>query len=170
MVYLIVILLLTAADQAVKYLVNQQIAPADQIRVIDNFFYIVNRRNSGAAWSFLADHSWGIYLLATISLLATIVMIVILLRTHVRWLQVSLTILASGSLGNFIDRVTQLSVTDYLDFHFGSYVFPTFNLADMLVVGGTILLCLVILKNPHLLDGPAASRKHGPDNEKGRAQ
>ncbi len=153
MVYLIVILLLTAADQAVKYLVNTMVPPTEQIAVIENFFYIVNRRNSGAAWSFLANQSWGIYLLAAISFMASCVMIVILLRTRVRWLKISLAVVAGGSLGNFIDRVSQLSVTDYLDFHFGSYVFPTFNLADMLVVCGTILLCLVILRHPELLDG-----------------
>lgn len=157
MVYLIVILLLTAADQAIKYFVNLRISPEASVPVIENIFYIINRRNSGAAWSFLAEHNWGIYVLAGISFLASVVMITIMLRTRVRWLKISLMIIAGGSIGNLIDRVTQLSVTDYLDFHFGDYVFPTFNLADMLVVCGTILLCIVIMKNPTLLDSPAQS-------------
>ena len=39
----------------------------DSIPVIDGFFYLVNRRNTGAAWSFLAGKVWGIYVLAAVS-------------------------------------------------------------------------------------------------------
>ncbi len=43
-------------------------------------------------------------------------------------------------MGNLIDRVVKGSVTDFLEFHFGSYIFPVFNIADMSVVIGTCLL------------------------------
>jgi len=155
MVYIIIIIVLAAADQGIKFLINSQIGPGDQIAIIESFFYLVNRKNRGAAWSFLADQDWGIYVLAAISAIASIVMLVILFRSTNVKLKACLTVIIGGSIGNLIDRIRILAVTDYLDFHFGSYVFPTFNLADMLVVCGTLLLCLLLLTDPSLIDGPA---------------
>lgn len=169
MVYLVIIILLAAADQGIKFVIISRIGTADQIPVIDSFFYLVNRQNKGAAWSFLADKSWGIYVLAGISAIASLVMLVILFRTANAKLKACLTVIIGGSIGNLIDRVRLLSVTDYLDFHFGSYVFPTFNLADMLVVCGTVLLCLLLLSDPTLIDGPAGKpaddKSHSPPAE-----
>ncbi|MFM8725270.1 MAG: hypothetical protein ACKON9_09090 [Planctomycetaceae bacterium] len=47
-----------------------------------------------------------------------------------------------------------------MDFHFGSYVFQTFNLADMLVVCGNLLLCQLLQTDPSILEGDPAT----PDN------
>ncbi len=152
MVWIIIIFLLTAGDQLLKLIVTQSLIGSQSIPVITDFFYIVHRRNSGAAWSFLADQNWGIYILAGISTLITLVMLVILIRTRNSQLKASLAIIASGSLGNLIDRIRLGSVTDMLDFHFGSYIFPTFNLADMCIVLGTILLCIQLLRDPTLID------------------
>ena len=163
MVYLIVILLLAVADQAFKYVIHLNLAPEQYFTVIDNFFYIVNHRNTGAAWSFLADVDWGIYLLSAISFIAVVAMFIIIMRVKNHWLQISLTIIAGGSLGNLIDRVRLRAVTDYLTFQFGSYVFPTFNLADMLIVGGTMLLVIVLLTQPELLDGPNVKKSETAD-------
>lgn len=169
MVYLIIIILLTAADQGIKYLVVSRIGETEAIPVIDSFFYLVNRRNSGAAWSFLADQAWGIYALAAVSAIASLVMLVILFRTGNRRLKACLSVIVGGSIGNLIDRVRLLSVTDYLDFHFGSYVFPTFNLADMLVVCGTLLLCLLLLTDPSILDGAPARMENRTAEEAGQS-
>jgi signal peptidase II len=152
MVWTIVIILLTGADQLLKLLVTNRLREQESIAVINGFFYIVHRRNTGAAWSFLANKDWGIYVLAGISAIVSIVMIILLIRTANIRLKACLAIITAGSIGNLIDRVRLGSVTDYLDFHIGSYVFPTFNLADMCIVIGTILLCLLILAEPKLLE------------------
>ncbi|MBP8988677.1 MAG: signal peptidase II [Clostridia bacterium] len=147
MVWIICILLLTAADQLIKAVINHNLTPTDKITVIDGFFYLINRKNTGAAWSFLAEPTWGIYFLTVISILMTIALIIVFWRFRLRWLQVCLTPIIAGSLGNLIDRIRLGAVTDYLDFHFGSYVFPTFNLADAMIVVGTGLLVVMLLKN-----------------------
>ncbi|NLB43548.1 MAG: signal peptidase II [Clostridiaceae bacterium] len=152
MVITIVIILLSAADQLIKALVRGNLTASDRIPVIDGFFYIIYRENRGAAWSFLAGPEWGIYILSGLSLIMTIVLALLLIRIRHTGLRVCLTMIISGSIGNLIDRVRLGAVTDYLDFHFGSYVFPTFNLADSLIVVGTALLCLLLLKTPHLID------------------
>lgn len=164
---IIVIVLLASADQLLKLLVKTNLSLNDSIPVIDNFFYIVNRRNTGAAWSFLAGKDWGIYALAAVSFVVTVIMLVILWRSSNIRLKGCLTLITAGSVGNLIDRVRDLAVTDFLDFHFGSYIFPTFNLADMLIVCGTILLALLILTDHSILEASPDKKKeepHGSDH------
>jgi signal peptidase II len=148
---IIIIILLAAADQLIKAVVKTNLSFTDSIPVIDGFFHLVNRQNPGAAWSFLANKEWGIYFLIAVSATVTVVMLFMIWRSRRVKLQVCLTLICAGSLGNLIDRIRDRAVTDYLDFHFGNYIFPTFNLADMLVVCGTILLGLLIFIDPTLI-------------------
>lgn len=154
MVWAIVILLLAGADQLIKYLIEAKVSYGDSIEVIPSFFYLINRRNTGAAWSFLADKDWGIYFLAAVSALVTLVLIVIIFKTPFIKLKIVLTFLVAGSIGNLVDRVFRGYVTDYLDFHFGSYAFPTFNLADILIVCSTAVLCLLLFTDHRIIDHP----------------
>ena len=179
MVWAIIIIVLAAADQFTKWLITQNIKPGESINVISSFFYLVNRRNTGAAWSFLADKDWRIIFLAAVSAAVTALLIYVLYRTPFKSLKIALTVLSAGSIGNLIDRVFRGSVTDFLDFHIGSYIFPTFNLADMLIVCSTAFLCIVLLKNHHIIDNPfkhpqlssensqadSKEQKNGNDNE-----
>lgn len=145
MVWILIITALATADQLIKSQVVR-LLPGDAYHVvIDSFFYLVNRRNTGAAWSFLADQSWGIVVLSVLSALASLALVVLTLVIRKKRYQAVLSLMAAGAIGNLIDRVRDGGVIDYLDFHFGSYVFPTFNLADICLVVGTILLSLFVL-------------------------
>lgn len=145
MVWILIIAALATADQLIKSLVVR-LLPGDTYHVvIDSFFYLVNRRNTGAAWSFLSDQSWGIVVLSILSALASLVLMILTLVIRKKRYQAVLSLMAAGAIGNLIDRVRDGGVIDYLDFHFGSYVFPTFNLADICLVVGTILLSLFVL-------------------------
>ena len=64
------------------------------------------------------------------------------LGTHapVRLTGAGLGLVIGGALGNIVDRVRYQAVTDFLDFHLGAYHWPAFNLADVAVVCGTLLL------------------------------
>lgn len=148
MVWIIIIILLVGADQLLKQLVMQALSGPASITVIENFFYIVHRRNTGAAWSFLADASWGITILSVLSGLASIVLLVLTLRLKKARYKATLALMTAGAVGNLIDRIRFRSVTDFLDFHFGAYIFPTFNVADMCLVIGTILLSWYVLRDP----------------------
>ena len=59
----------------------------------------------------------------------------------------SLVLILAGTLGNFIDRVRLGYVVDFISLKFKSYHFAVFNLADTMIVVGSILLCFTILKN-----------------------
>lgn len=164
---IIVVVLLAGADQLLKLAVKTNIPLDGSVPVIDGFFNLTNRQNTGAAWSFLADKDWGIYFLIASSSIMTIILLAIIWRSTNVKLKACLTVIAAGSAGNLIDRIRDRSVTDYLDFHFGNYIFPTFNLADILVVCGTILLGLLILTDHSLLQSKPKATE--PEEDKNAA-
>jgi len=151
MVWAIIIVLCVAADQLTKAVAESSLQAAGSIPVIKGFFYLTYNVNTGAAWSFLADKAWGIYVLASISFIASIIMIVLIYKLPNVKIKAALSFICAGALGNFIDRAAYRGVTDFLDFHFGSYIFPTFNVADSLVFCGTIFLMIVILTDKSIL-------------------
>ncbi len=55
-------------------------------------------------------------------------------------------LLLSGIMGNLIDRLLRDCVVDFLDFNFFGYHFPVFNLADIGVVVGVLMVVIVLLK------------------------
>ncbi len=110
--------------------------------VIDNFFYFRYLENRGAAFSILEGKT--LFLIIMTSLVSLAVLFVIF-KYKDKFLRTTLSLILSGALGNLYDRIAKGSVTDFIDFHFGSYVFPTFNVADMFVVVGTILMAIYIL-------------------------
>jgi signal peptidase II len=160
MVWTIIIVLLVAADQVTKFYVRELIGTTDSIPVIDGFFYLIYRVNKGAAWSFLANKSWGIYVLSGISLVASVFMVYLIVRSGNARFRTVLSVLCAGSIGNLIDRVLFRGVTDFVDLHFWNYNFPTFNVADSLVVCGTILMALFVLFDPTFLSDFSEEKKN----------
>ncbi|MEO7362911.1 MAG: signal peptidase II [Gemmatimonadaceae bacterium] len=58
---------------------------------------------------------------------------------------ISVSLVTAGAIGNLIDRIrSDLGVVDFLDLGFGSHRWPTFNVADMAVSGGALLLAFVL--------------------------
>lgn len=168
MVWAIIIILCVAADQLSKAVVESSLQIGSSKTVIDGFLYISNTANKGAAWSFLADKSWGIYLLAGISGLASILMIFLIYKIPNIKIKAAITFICAGAIGNLIDRVFYKAVTDFIELHFWSYHFPTFNIADSLIVCGTIFLAIVILSDPTIMadtDGTETKEKKRNTNK-----
>jgi signal peptidase II len=116
--------------------------PPDSIVVIPDFFNIVHLGNTGAAWGIFQGMSYWLGLLAVTALAA-----IFIFRRHLHLdlpvVQFSFGLLCGGILGNLVDRLRHGYVVDFLDFHFGSYTWPAFNIADAgIVVGvGIYILC-----------------------------
>ena len=118
-----------------------------QVVVIDGFFNIVHVGNTGAAWSLFSGRSTFLALLAA----ATLVAIFAWRRQlglRLSSVQISFGLLCGGIIGNLADRILHQHVIDFLDFHFGSYVFPTFNLADSSICAGVAIYLLHSLRQP----------------------
>ncbi len=112
------------------------------------FFNMVFVYNRGAAFSFLSDAGgWQRELFIVIALTAS-VWIAWLLRKHPsqRLFCLSLSLILGGALGNVIDRVLYGAVVDFLDFHAFGWHWPAFNVADMAISCGAVLLVWDALK------------------------
>ncbi len=149
----VIILLLVALDQWTKGLAERLIGEAGRVTVIPHFFELRLTYNSGAAWSFLSDRSWGIIFLSLISIIIMVSLLYVLKHTTGKRLRLILILIVSGSAGNLIDRLRIGAVADFLSFTFGDYVFPTFNVADSLITIGTVLLILFIIFDRTFLEG-----------------
>ena len=142
-------------DQATKFWIAARV-PFDpmhshgigsDIEIIRGFFYIIHVGNTGAAWSMFAGRSMMLALLAVGTLVA------IFFWRHSLGLKQPLAqfcfgLLGGGIVGNLIDRLLHGHVIDFVDLHFGSYIYPTFNVADSGICVGVIIYVLHSLRQP----------------------
>ena len=136
---------LVALDQISKYLVAKD---ETRFTVIENFFYISYSTNKGAGFSFLADKEWGQLLFKIITPVALTVFIwfyYFAVKKSYKWLTYANVGIMSGTIGNYIDRLINSAVVDFLSFQFGSYYFPTFNVADICLTVGVIMIIVHFL-------------------------
>ena len=165
MVYisLALILVLVAADQIIKYIVTDVAAlgigeVVDFIKIGEtSILSFTQQRNQGAAWSVLSGRTW--FLIAITSLaLAFAVYVIFRRKLRMKQEYIYLSMIVAGGLGNLIDRVRMLvdrsfytlyngekitGVVDYLKFDL--FEFPIFNFADICIVCGAILFCVVYI-------------------------
>lgn len=129
-----------ALDQLSKYWIMGYFTYGQSLPIIPNIFHLTYILNTGAAFSILSEHTW---LLVIISLfaLAGIFWYYHITPKEQTLKRFALACIASGAVGNLIDRVYYGSVRDFLDFR----IWPIFNIADCFVVVGVALLigCLV---------------------------
>lgn len=105
--------------------------------------------NPGAAWGFLRDLSAGTRTLVFGVVVAAATAFILLylrrLREDQRVLQVALAMVLTGAWGNYVDRLARGYVVDFVDWHWWNrpdLYWPTFNVADSLIVVGVALLLL----------------------------
>jgi len=116
---------------------------------VTSFFNLVLAHNKGAAFSFLNDAGgWQRWMFSAIAATAS-AWIIWLLRKHgeQKLFCFAIAMILGGALGNLIDRVAYGYVVDFLDFYWGVYHFPAFNLADSAITCGTALLLWDSLMN-----------------------
>ena len=85
----------------------------------------------------------GFFLVVALAAAAYILWIYRKLRRDQRWMQLSLAFVVTGALGNFVDRATRGYVVDFVQWHWWNrpdLYWPTFNVADSLIVAGVIML------------------------------
>ena len=117
------------------------------ITVIRDFFYIVHVGNTGAAWSMFSGQSVLLAIFALVTL-AAIGIWRHALGLRERRSQLCFGLLCGGIVGNVIDRLAYGHVVDFIDLHFGSYVYPTFNVADSGICVGVGFYLWYSLREP----------------------
>ena len=135
MLYILAIVLCVAADQAVKLYVTSHLALYETAPLLPGIVELFYIQNTGGGFSILTNHTQLLTVL-TAALMAVIAFVLVK-RTFPHPLAMwTLTLILGGGLGNLADRVRLGYVVDMFNFQFMSY--PVFNVADILVVCGTI--------------------------------
>ena len=153
MLYLIlwalIAVVIVIADQVTKSIVIQNIPEGESVEVIRGILRWTHIKNDGAIFGWFDDARWVFMVLSTVGILFMIGMLVWWVKKEPKdkLMQLILTLLISGGIGNMIDRCFLGVVTDFIDF----YAFPKlwmwiFNVADCAVtIGGCLMVLWLIL-------------------------
>lgn len=141
MVYELIIILLLCIDQVSKLLALNYLQEIGSLPIIQNVFHLTYVENRGAAFGMFQNNQ---IVFIIVALLSSIYGLYYLHTKKVNIVgKIGILLIISGALGNLIDRVRLGFVVDFFDFRIiWAYVF---NVADIFVVLGTILLCIYII-------------------------
>lgn len=141
MLYEIIILLLIGLDQLSKIWAINDLKAIGSIPIIQNVFHLTYVENRGAAFGMLENNQ---IIFVIVALAASIFGLYYLHTKKINVIgKIGIILIISGAIGNAIDRLRLGFVVDYFDFRIiWEYVF---NIADVFVVVGTILLCVYII-------------------------
>lgn len=148
--YIIAVFILLL-DQISKSMVEIYFKLDESFVVIKDFFSITVAHNTGGAWSILNNYS---YLFIIFSVIALIILIRFMFqfKNNLRN-NIAFACTVSGVMSNLADRLFLGYVRDFLDFKIFGYDYPIFNVADIAIVIGVILLIIAILKGEDKANG-----------------
>lgn len=137
-------LILVLIDQLTKMWAVKTLADGTVIPVIKNVIEFLYVENRGAAFGMLKG-GLVIFLIIGVIVLAAIAVLLQKIPEEKRYLglRVCLVAIASGAVGNMIDRCVHVYVVDFI--YFKPINFPVFNFADICVTCGAIVLAVLVL-------------------------
>lgn len=139
-VNILITMLLVVIDQISKELINIYLRLNESIKIINNFFYITNAHNEGAAWSILSGNT-------LILIIITFISIYLIHKYTNEYKGIFKYILYGGIIGNLIDRIFYGYVRDFIDFRIFNYNYPVFNISDICIFIGIFILVIKIVKD-----------------------
>ncbi|MGE0009253.1 MAG: signal peptidase II [Candidatus Babeliales bacterium] len=111
---------------------------------LSSWFAFTQSLNRGISFSLLSFHSNYYYVV--VSLVVSLLWLVLLHYAYRRWRDgydiVAETVVLAGAFSNLVDRVWYGGVVDYIEISYGGWTWPAFNLADMLIVVGLLVMCI----------------------------
>lgn len=145
LIWLILTVIVFAVDIASKFLIHSTFKPYESIHLLP-FFSIKYARNTGAAFSILEGQRW---LLAIIAILISLFIIYVLYKNERKKIleNFSFALILGGALGNLLDRLYYGYVIDFIDVNFGTWHYPTFNIADCAICIGIMFFIMGNIKN-----------------------
>lgn len=142
--YWLLLVFALLVDQGSKWLAETRLSLVDTVPLIKGVFHLTYTRNTGAAFSILKNQQMLLIVITSaVMLMLTLWLIRLIPQAGNGLLKLSLICVLAGGIGNLIDRVRLNYVIDLLDFRLINY--PIFNVADCLIVVGTLLLGWLVL-------------------------
>ena len=147
-------------DQTTKAWAIRKLRFGGDWSVIPNFLNFAYAQNTGVAFSMLDDHGdtgrWG---LSVVAMVAGVLVLYFFWRTPRSDDRIlgSLALLMAGIAGNVADRLRLGFVVDFIDVQFGSWHYPTFNVADAAICigAGLLVLDMFLSKKRKAAENPA---------------
>ena len=141
---IIAVVILILLDQGTKFWALASLKPIHNMTLVEGFMDLTFVENRGVAFGMFSGERWFILLLTGIIAVGLIWFYKAMPKKKEYFpLRVSLVMVLSGAIGNIIDRLFRGYVVDFFEFTF--FEWPVFNVADIYVVVGVILLALMIL-------------------------
>ena len=141
---IIAVIVLIILDQGTKFWALASLKPIHNMTLVEGFMDLTFVENRGVAFGMFSGQRWFILLLTGVIAVGLVWFYVTMPKKKEYFpLRVSLVLVLSGAIGNIIDRLFRGYVVDFFEFTF--FEWPVFNVADIYVVVGVILLALMIL-------------------------
>ena len=139
--WLILAVVVGVLDQITKQMVMANLQLGQMIPVT-SFFDLVLVFNTGAAFSFLAEHSgWQRWFFTVLAFAISAWMLTLMHHhRHEKLLPAAFALIIGGALGNVYDRLVHGAVVDFLHFHYAGWSWPAFNLADSAITVGVVMM------------------------------
>ncbi len=140
-------------DQTTKAWAIRKLRFGGDIEIIPGFLNFAYAENRGVAFSMLNDYGdtgrWGLSVVAFVAAALVLYFFWKTPRSDDRILG-ALALLLAGILGNVVDRTRLGFVIDFIDVQFGSWHYPTFNIADasICIGAGILILDMFLRKDP----------------------
>lgn len=141
---IILAVILFIIDQATKYIALTKLKPLGSVTFIDGFMDFTFVENRGAAFGILNGRVWLLLVIAAVICIVIIAAMIKMPNTkEYKWLKWSLMLILAGAIGNVADRLFRGYVVDFFEFTFIKW--PVFNMADIYVVIGTLVMAVLVL-------------------------
>ncbi len=132
-----------ALDQATKWLVSNIVMQPPRMIPFTDFFNLTLNFNTGVSFGIFREiFAESPYILAAVTAAIVGLLFIWALATRHPWERNGLALICGGAFGNTVDRWRQGAVTDFLDFHWREWHWPTFNVADVLIFAGVVSVLL----------------------------
>jgi signal peptidase II len=142
-------------DQGTKYLVSHTMQLHQSIPLIGSFVRFTYIRNTGIAFGIKPGNTTLCLIITVIAILALVV-IYVTLNKKSAFLVTALAAITGGAMGNFLDRLFYGNVIDFIDIGIRNYRWPIFNVADIAVTAGVIMVLTFSMKK----DGGNGRKAH----------
>jgi signal peptidase II len=144
-----------AFDIATKVVVVRTINLYQQIPIIGDYVRLTYIHNPGAAFGIeVGAHSRVVFLVLSALALVALGAMYWFTPASDRMRLAAIALICGGALGNLMDRVrSEAGVVDFLDVGVGTVRWPVFNIADIAVTTGAIILALSLWKEEKRVDG-----------------
>ena len=141
---IITVIVLILLDQGTKFWALASLKPIHNMTLVEGFMDLTFVENRGVAFGMFSGQRWFILLLTGVIAVGLIWFYMTMPKKKEYFpLRVSLVLVLSGAIGNIIDRLFRGYVVDFFEFTF--FEWPVFNVADIYVVVGVILLALMVM-------------------------